>query len=1103
MQPVAIVIPAFNDAATLPACVRSVLTLTEHPDWNLIIVDAGSTDETPAILAALAAGPNAGRITILRLPNSTGAAHALNTALAHPAAAGRDIVRLHADVVIETPGWLASLTAPLATHPKAGVVGARLVYPDGRIQSEGRSIVTGLGFHPRHCNLRAFAADGGAGPVTEVDSVAGAVAYYRRETLQAIGGFDENYGPAWMDDDDACIAARHRGYKVFVQPAVRAIHYTRCAGPVFQAKVPGTEAPLAQLTHTLKESAAQVQSAYWEAKWGWNPFHPDTNEIRRLHGHTEICWRIGEALRYRATEEHPHVDCALVTWNSLAFLRRTLETLALTDYPADRLHVYVADNGSTDGTPAYLASLAGNYPFDLHVVTLPLNTGVAAGVNAAIMAGKSELVARLDDDIALESNWLRAFVEDLKRRPFAGCVATKTINDTPLRTLQWACPHSYPNGYNYRDETNEGQADYLARVAAIHGCCILYRRDTFKRCGFFDIRFSPTQYDDIDHNLALVHAGYEILYDGRIFVTHKISTGLDRSYAGMASASANGHKMYGKWGKDVFEIIDTAIVLSREGRYLPDDGDTSAWLAAGPSPSAFPRRAPALSPKHLRILADIYQQLALTRGVNDSLLECAHTYLKRGRQLVAKGFHMDALDVFLTTVNFFPSLPEAFVDLAETYHRLGYTEQGRSAARRGLHLAPGTTSLTELSTRAATSPAVVAPEAATAELVVTSSDALRVLMVNTFQPRLPNDDLATMEALAGALRVEGVHVDISRIARPNPAGYHLVHVWNTAFPYQTLSQINAVRVAAPRIPVLLSPLYADGREATWAAKAIGELFSPDVKPDQTEKMLAALARDVTPVSGEARPTPRNIHLYLQTNETCQQRLVERVDHLLPSSNAELQNLQRELSVKKPSTPLPHAVDAELIQGATANWFVENYGVRDFVLSVGGLDVRKNQLLLIQAMQGTGLPLVLVGHHRDSDYTELCLRHAPRGTVFIEHLEPAQLASAYKAARVYAAPSWLECRFAATVEAAIAGCSLAISRRPGEQEYFGATANLCNPGDIASIRNAVVTAHKSHPLTEARRAALSNQLAKTCDLRAVARQLAVTYRQLAATPAVAA
>ncbi len=1088
MPAVTLVIPVHNDAPTLLACVRAALREPGLDDVNVLVVDDASTDGGPATLRA--AFPE---LPILHLPARGGVARALNAGFAHPLAAGRDVVRLHADVVIETPGWLRQLAETAAARPAAGVIGARLVYPDGRIQSEGRALVTGLGLHPRHCNLRAYLADGPAGPVAEVDAVAGALAYYRRTALDAVGGLDDRYGPAWLEDDDFCIGARHRGFKVFVQPAVRAVHYTRCAGPAFAPKVAGSEKPLHQVTGQLKETANQVQAAQWEAKWGWDPHHPDTNEIRRLHGHTEIAWRIGETLRYTPAEDFPAVDCALVTWNSLKLLRRTLETLAATDYPAEKIRVYVADNGSTDGTGAYLAALAADYPFALQAITLPLNTGVAAGINAAILAGSAGLVARLDDDIALEPGWLKTFVADLRHRPFAGCVGTKTINDTPARTLQWACPHSYPNGYNYRDEANLGQADYLARVAAIHGCCILYRRDTFARCGLFDIRYSPTQYDDIDHNFALIHAGYEVLYDGRTHVVHKISTGLDRSFAGLASASANGSKMYGKWGRDIFERLDSAIVLSREGRYLPDDGDTSAWLATGPRADEFPRHAaPTLGAGHRKILDDLYLSLAAPDGADGSLLAFARAHLERGRQLLAKGFFMDALDVFLTTVNFHPFRPEAFAGLADAYHRLGYVDQARAAARRGLHLAPDDAALAELADRGPAAPAVAAPRR---PAPVRPADTLRVLMVNAFQPRLPDDDLGLMHTTAAALRARGVEVEIATTARPDPTGFDLAHVWNLDFPYQTLSQVNALRVAAPGLPICLTPLYEDKRETTWSVSALSEIFPPSQTPAQIEQSLRALARGVTPVSGEARPAPRNAHLYRTPAETCQRRIASLADHLLPFTAAEQTDLQRELGVQRPHTPLLPPLPVATLRGASADWFHARCAARDFVLCVGDLDPQKNQLLLLQALRGTGLPVVLAGRWRNSDYTELCRRHATPETLFIEHLEPDQLASVYQAARVHATPSWQESRLAPAIAAAIAGCSLVVAQRPAEVELFGSVAYHCNPADVASIRAAVLAAHRSHPLNLARRQALSARLADLCHPDAVAAQLLAVYRSL--------
>src|SRR5690349_245151 len=136
---VSIIVPNYNDGLTLGPCVESVLRNTVYPDWEVIVVDDGSTDTS---LSKLKPHP---KLKIIRRPPQ-GIAAALNAGFA--LSGKRDIVRLHADVVVESAGWLEKLVEAAISLPKAGVVGAKLVYPDGRIQSEGRNIINGLGFHP-------------------------------------------------------------------------------------------------------------------------------------------------------------------------------------------------------------------------------------------------------------------------------------------------------------------------------------------------------------------------------------------------------------------------------------------------------------------------------------------------------------------------------------------------------------------------------------------------------------------------------------------------------------------------------------------------------------------------------------------------------------------------------------------------------------------------------------------------------------------------------------------------------------------------------------------------------------------------------------------
>ena len=1095
---VTIVIPVYNDSATLAACLRGVLAHTTYPDWDILVVDDGSTDGSRQVLQEFK--------TVRYLKKSRGGvASALNAGFA--AAPGRDIVRLHADVVIETAGWLEQLVTAAYAQPKAGVVGVRLVYPDGRVQSEGRSLVSGLGFHQQHRQLKAFQPDGAPGKVREVDGVAGALAYYRREALDRVGGLDENYGPAWLEDDDFCISVRRANYKVYVHAGIRAVHFARSQPPTFQFYLPGGESELKQITADLKHAAERIQGEYWEAKWGWDPYCPDLGEIRRLYGETEICWQIGEPLRFRPSSDTPTVDCCLVTWNTLPLLRRCLESLATTDYPADRLNVYVADNSSTDGTLEYLEQLQPTYPFQLHVLRLPVNTGAPVGLNFAIVQGQGELVARLDDDIVLPSNWVKVLVGDLLKRPYAGCIGPKIINDDDRQAIQCGPYRHYPGIYGHDDEADTGQADYLSRATHVRGCCNLYRRDVFARCGLFDIRFSPSQCDDPDHHLALLHAGYEVLYDGRVRVIHKLNNGLARSLPAITNQQGNQGKMIGKWGRDAFEVLECALDLSREGRYLPDDADTSAWLALAPDPALYPKKRADFAMSRRGLVVRIYAEVSGIVQPGSALEKICDEYLAFAQIRHRDGAPRHALDVLLVAANFAPLRPDVFKALARTYIFIGQCTLGRTMAKRGLYLQPTDA---ELSVLASTPDSGSAPSVAQANMTVQINSigehsvqvgsqahraacgpaTLRVLMVNTFSPRAPGGDQNQLKKTRQYLQDLGVHVDICCTPRPDPRGYDLVHLWNTWFPHETLTQAKAIRAWVPDMPIALSPIYWNLAEKTWSDHAVPLIFSNSTNINQIDQNLALLANDQINVNGITRGNAREGPWRLFV--TYQKRLFGLVDHLLPQSHAELANLKKTLGVEMNHTVIYNAAEAAVFDQASPDWFIKQYGVKDFVITVGLVEPRKNQLMLLHALRESGIPIVVVGRHYDRRYYQLCRKFAPKGTIFIDHMPHEQLASALKAARVFTLPSWVECASLANIEAALCGCALAVSDRTSEKEYFGEGAYYCDPSNISSIRTGVLNAFNNHMADAPKRTALADKFRNRYTWKLAAEQTLLGY-----------
>ncbi len=207
-----IVIPVFNHFGHTHACLRA---LAEHPPQarvEIIVVDDGSSDATATALTQVEG------LVLHRRPNG-GFIAACNDGLA--LARGAHVVFLNNDTVPQ-PGWLDALLQAFAAHPDAGIVGAQLLYPDGRLQESG-AVVWSDGSADKLGHLQA-ADDPAFNYVRRVDYVSGAALAMPLELCRQLGGFDPHYAPAFYEDTDLAMRVRARGLEVLVQPAARVVH---------------------------------------------------------------------------------------------------------------------------------------------------------------------------------------------------------------------------------------------------------------------------------------------------------------------------------------------------------------------------------------------------------------------------------------------------------------------------------------------------------------------------------------------------------------------------------------------------------------------------------------------------------------------------------------------------------------------------------------------------------------------------------------------------------------------------------------------------------------------------------------------------------------
>jgi len=207
------------------------------------------------------------------------------------------------------------------------------------------------------------------------------------------------------------------------------------------------------------------------------------------------------------------------------------------------------------------------------------------------------------------------------------------------------------------------------------------------------------------------------------------------------------------------------------------------------------------------------------------------------------------------------------------------------------------------------------------------------------------------------------------------------------------------------------------------------------------------------------------------------RLYHAVDMLLPNSNAEAAQLARYFEIPPQKlhivpnaadprfaaadpTPFLKLLDRQLSASAPLEVSAQIAEGR-FVLYVGRIEPRKNQLGLLKAMRGSGVPLVFLGDVVPGcdGYWKACCKAADPSAIFLprlDHDDPL-LRSAYAACGCLALTGWFETPGLAALEAAMTGTPLVLPRGGSAREYFGDEARYVAPDNLPGIRRAVLDA----------------------------------------------
>jgi len=216
---VSVIIPVFNQFRFTQACLASVQEHQGSERFEVIVVDDGSTDATAEAV------PRIPGIIYVRNEANSGFIASCNRGAEN--ARGKYIVFLNNDTLVR-PGWVSALLETFAEEPKAGIVGSKLLYPDGRLQEAGGIIwqdASGWNYgkfddpqKPEYNYLR------------DVDYCSAAALMIPKALFWSVDGFDSRYAPAYYEDTDLAFKVRQAGYKVLYQPLSEVIHYEGATG---------------------------------------------------------------------------------------------------------------------------------------------------------------------------------------------------------------------------------------------------------------------------------------------------------------------------------------------------------------------------------------------------------------------------------------------------------------------------------------------------------------------------------------------------------------------------------------------------------------------------------------------------------------------------------------------------------------------------------------------------------------------------------------------------------------------------------------------------------------------------------------------------------
>jgi len=229
------------------------------------------------------------------------------------------------------------------------------------------------------------------------------------------------------------------------------------------------------------------------------------------------------------------ISVIIPTYNRCQLLKECLESLGRQTYPLSDIEVMVVNDGSTDGTEAFLEDFKTRAPFQFRYFRQQ-NKGPAAARNLALQNAKGNLIAFTDDDCTVDPDWLKEFAKGFQEKRIAGYGGAVRPKEDHLI-----------GEYMTRERSLEPK-EIDGRIVYLVTCNACYRKEVLLKVRGFDETIRYPGGEDPDLSFRILEQGYELKYNPRSIVYHSYERSLGNFMKRYYNYGIGGKYTFRVWG---------------------------------------------------------------------------------------------------------------------------------------------------------------------------------------------------------------------------------------------------------------------------------------------------------------------------------------------------------------------------------------------------------------------------------------------------------------------------------------------------------------------------------------------------------------------------